>query len=286
MGSVDDADSRVEMFDRVLAGDGDDVDERAPEEPSRHRGWTVAMIATALCGVVGIAAGLMIGPPPDGPANVTPSASVPAADPSSVADTDDTVPPASSTTGITSLVSTTWVDGLATSTGIPRRALLAYTGASIAVESDHPGCGLGWNTLAGIGHVESDHGRINGSHLDESGVTSPSIIGIPLTGESTASIPDTDGGVLDGDAVWDRAVGPMQFIPGTWAEWASDGDGDGSADPQNIDDATLAAARYLCAIGGDLTDTSRWIAAVAAYNNTVEYNNRVADAAAFYASNS
>ncbi|RUR03674.1 hypothetical protein ELQ94_03190 [Labedella endophytica] len=249
------------------------------------------MISIGLLGVVVIAVGLLIGPSGRPPV----SASAPAPAPTTAAETDvsteesDPEPePADEDRGtdITTLVSATWVEELAASTGIPHRALLAYTGASVAVDQYYPGCGLGWNTLAGIGHVESDHGRIHGSALDASGVARPAIVGIPLTGETTASIPDTDGGALDGDAVWDRAVGPMQFIPGTWREWATDGDGDGVADPQNVDDASLAAARYLCAIGGDLTDPERWIAAVAGYNDTVEYNNRVADAASFYASHS
>ena len=185
--------------------------------------------------------------------------------------------------GITEAADPGWVDDVSAQTGIPPRALAAYAGASLQAATEYPGCGLGWNTLAGIGHVESHHGQINGSHLDSTGTATPAIIGIALTGHTTESIPDTDAGRLDGDTVWDRAVGPMQFIPTTWDEWGADGNGDGVKDPQNIDDSTLAAARYLCHIGGDLTQPDRWIAAIAAYNNTIEYNNSVADAAAHYA---
>ena len=46
------------------------------------------------------------------------------------------------------------------------------------------------------------------------------------------------------------AVGPLQFIPGTWRAWASDGNQDGRTDPQNLYDASLAAARKLCADAG------------------------------------
>jgi membrane-bound lytic murein transglycosylase B len=67
-------------------------------------------------------------------------------------------------------------------------------------------------------------------------------------------IGDTDGGAYDGDPVYDHAVGPMQFIPSTWRRWASDGNGDGRGDPNNIYDAALAAARYLCATGPMRTD--------------------------------
>jgi membrane-bound lytic murein transglycosylase B len=97
-----------------------------------------------------------------------------------------------------------------------------------------------------------------------------------------ARIRDTDGGVLDDDPEWDRAVGPMQFIPATWSQWAADGNGDGVHDPQQIDDAVLAAARYLCFAGGDLSIPGNWISAVTAYNHSIEYNNRVAEVADRY----
>ncbi len=65
-------------------------------------------------------------------------------------------------------------------------------------------------------------------------------------GNGFAVIEDTDNGVLDGNPRWDRAVGPMQFIPGTWAMWNRDGNGDGVIDPHNLYDATRSAAAYLC----------------------------------------
>ena len=74
----------------------------------------------------------------------------------------------------------------------------------------------------------------------------PPIFGIALDGGNTAEITDTDDGAIDGDAEFDRAVGPMQLIPQTWRNWHIDGGGDGVEDPQNIDDAALAAANYLC----------------------------------------
>ncbi|WP_308799352.1 lytic transglycosylase domain-containing protein [Agromyces silvae] len=178
-----------------------------------------------------------------------------------------------------------WVADVAERTAIPGRALAAYAGAAHRVRLEHPGCGLGWNTLAGIGLVESEHGRIDGARIGGDGVVTPPIIGIPLDGTRSDAIPDTDRGALDGDAVWDRAVGPMQFIPSTWAQWASDGDGDGVADPHQIDDAAFTAARYLCHDGADLTDPQGWIAAIASYNSSLDYNHRVAEAATRYAEN-
>jgi membrane-bound lytic murein transglycosylase B len=167
---------------------------------------------------------------------------------------------------------------------MPERALAAYAGAALWIDRTDRACGLGWNTLAAIGHVESEHGRMHGARILPDGEVSPSIIGIPLDGNGAIAIDDTDEGRLDGDANWDHAVGPMQFIPSTWATFAADGNGDGSGDVNNIDDAALAAARYLCQAGGDLSIAENWISAIAAYNPSMDYNTRVAEAADYFAS--
>ena len=72
-----------------------------------------------------------------------------------------------------------------------------------------------------------------------------------------------------------RAMGPMQFLPGTWSRYASDGDGDGKADVQNLFDSTLAAARYLCSGGLNLRDQSQVMAAILRYNNSMAYARNV-----------
>jgi membrane-bound lytic murein transglycosylase B len=134
-------------------------------------------------------------------------------------------------------------------------ALDAYRRAAATSAFVDPGCGIAWWALAGITRVESKHGTFGGSTLLYNGDTSQRIVGVPLDGaNNTALIGDSDGGTLDGDPVFDRAVGPMQFIPSTWRRWASDGNGDGVADPNNIYDAAAAAARYLCASGPMQTD--------------------------------
>ena len=134
--------------------------------------------------------------------------------------------------------------------GIPEVALRAYEAATASLAASDPGCALPWWLLAGIGRVESNHGRFAGAVLLEDGTSSPPVIGIPLDGrEGVALIRDSDDGLLDGDTTYDRAVGPMQFIPTTWAGWQSDGDGDGRADPHDVHDAALAAGRYLCGGG-------------------------------------
>lgn len=186
--------------------------------------------------------------------------------------------------GIADLVDEAWLLKAAEDSGIPERALRAYAGAEIAFRQDLPECRVDWATLAGIGYVESRHGTLRGGRIDGSGQQTPPIYGIPLDGTNSAEVPDTDGGELDGDDVWDRAVGPLQFIPSTWDYMGADGNRDGIADPQNIDDAALAAARYLCRVGADLGTAGNWIEAVHRYNRSLAYNNQVADATDRYRS--
>ncbi|GAB3173363.1 hypothetical protein GCM10027059_44240 [Myceligenerans halotolerans] len=185
---------------------------------------------------------------------------------------------------IAELARPAWLREVSESTEIPPRALAAYAGASLRLARTEPQCGLGWNTLAGIGAVESVHGSYGGARTDDDGTVSPPIIGIPLDGsEGVMEIRDTDGGELDGDPEWDRAVGPMQFIPTTWESYAQDGNLDGEADPHQIDDAVLTAARYLCRSGGDVTTDDGWTAALVTYNRSMSYAHEVADLAESYA---
>lgn len=46
------------------------------------------------------------------------------------------------------------------------------------------------------------------------------------------------------------ADGLAQFLPGTWAEYGVDGDGDGRADPRNPADAIETQAAYMCYLVG------------------------------------
>jgi membrane-bound lytic murein transglycosylase B len=179
-------------------------------------------------------------------------------------------------------VDSRWIDEVAHETGIGKRAVQAYATAALHIAAEQPTCGVGWNTIAGIGAVESGHGTYHGSRLDADGHPQPPIRGVALDGHGVAAVPDTDQGRWDGDTTWDRAIGPMQFIPSTWVAWAADGNDDGVKDPNQIDDAALAAARYLCA-SGPLTDVAGWRKALWSYNRSEQYAYSVATIADRYA---
>jgi len=159
-----------------------------------------------------------------------------------------------------------------TSSGIPVRTLQAYLAAAQITARLAPNCHLHWSLLAGIGRVETNHGRFGGATIGADGVVSPAILGPRLNGTNGfVFIRDQDDGRWDGDPHADRAMGPMQFIPGTWKMMASDADGDGRTNPQDVDDAALAAARYLCSGGTDVgTQQGRW-RAVFRYNHSNSY---------------
>ncbi|HEY1118422.1 MAG TPA: lytic transglycosylase domain-containing protein, partial [Acidimicrobiales bacterium] len=203
----------------------------------------------------------------EGPAQLTDGTSVPEEsidDPASLSD------PASveglnggNEAGIVSAASTN---------AIPAAALAAYQRAETVINSADKSCNITWQLIAAIGRVESNHGRFGGNVLNDDGVATPGIYGLPLNGKkNTQAISDTDAGVYDNDAKWDRAVGPMQFIPSTWQVVGVDADDDASRNPQDIDDSALAAAVYLCSGEGDLSTVVGQRAAVYRYNHSQSY---------------
>lgn len=239
--------------------------------PSRRWGRTVLGAAVAalaagalIAGVAQSAATTVAAPPVEAPA----PASTPAADPAEPSTTLRADP--------------AWTERIAAATGITPRALQAYATAALVVGREQPACGIGWNTLAGIGAIESAHGSHGGATLGDDGYSRPEIRGIPLDGTRSARIDDTDGGRMDGDARWDRAMGALQFIPDTWMRWGADADGDGTASPDQIDDAALSAARYLCA-AGEMSSVDGWRRAIFSYNNLESYVDDVAEVANTYA---
>ncbi|MFJ9637996.1 lytic transglycosylase domain-containing protein [Streptomyces sp. NPDC101178] len=164
--------------------------------------------------------------------------------------------------------------------GIPATVLTAYRNAERSLRRSDPGCRLPWQLLAAIGKVES--GQAAGGRVDARGTTLTPILGPALDGVGFALIRDTDDGVFDGDRTYDRAVGPMQFIPSTWVNWAKDGNGDGRKDPNNIYDAALAAGDYLCAGGRDLTVRADLDRAILSYNRSGAYLRTVLSWLEFY----
>ncbi|MGW2848698.1 lytic murein transglycosylase, partial [Streptomyces sp. NPDC001274] len=130
------------------------------------------------------------------------------------------------------------------------------------------------------GKVESGHA--GGGRVDARGTTLTPILGPVLNGDGFARIPDTDNGRYDGDRGYDRAVGPMQFIPSTWAHWGKDGNGDGRSDPNNVFDAALAAGSYLCAGSRDLSVKADLDRAALSYNHSDTYLRTVLSWLDFY----
>lgn len=160
----------------------------------------------------------------------------------------------------------------ASTSGIPSAALSAYQRGSQIINAADPTCNVPWELLAAIGRVESNHGQYDGNILGSDGVSSPGIFGPQLNGKNgTQAIADTDGGQLDKDSVYDRAVGPMQFIPSTWSSVKVDADSDGQRNPQDIDDAALASGVYLCSGSDDVSTRAGQESAVFRYNHSREY---------------
>ncbi|MFD4715349.1 lytic transglycosylase domain-containing protein [Streptomyces sp. NPDC058430] len=164
--------------------------------------------------------------------------------------------------------------------GIRPVMLSAYANAASRTIKLRPRCkGMRWSVLAGIGKVESNHAA--GRHIADDGAIIPRIIGARLNGSgaggNTSSFTDTDSGTWDDDTSYDRAVGPMQFLPSTWnGPTGQDGNGDGIKDPHNAFDAALGAAVYLCGNGrSDLSDDAQLRKAALRYNHAGWYADKV-----------
>ncbi|MYA41000.1 MAG: hypothetical protein F4Z31_04530 [Gemmatimonadetes bacterium] len=124
---------------------------------------------------------------------------------------------------------------------------------------------IDWRLVAAIAHIES--GDVRGRTIDAYGGVWPPVVGPMLDGtiEGLEVIADTDKGRYDGSADWDAAVGPVQFLPSNVAAFGIDATGDGVVDPQNVFDAAMSAAYYLC-----MTDSN-----IRAYNDSAEYEAAV-----------
>jgi membrane-bound lytic murein transglycosylase B len=166
---------------------------------------------------------------------------------------------------------------------IPDKATAAYQRAESVIADARPQCHLTWTVLAAVGRVESDHGRADGGVLGLGGRVDPPSHGPTLDGRSgRPQVSDTDAGVLDGLRTWDRTVGPLNFLPATWEVVGVDGDRDGHRDPQDIDDAALAAAVVLCGKHHDLATSADLATALAILNPAPGFAAAVTDVAEAY----
>jgi membrane-bound lytic murein transglycosylase B len=192
----------------------------------------------------------------------TPPTAIPGTEPAVAAATEPTGISVPIVPDLTDAAHLRLVGGLS----VPVILMAAYQQAVTAAPAS---CHLTLGLLAAIGQVES--GSLAGRTLTASHRAVPPVIGPALNGTGVAAIPDSDGGALDADTAWDHAVGPMQFLPGSWRTWGRDGDGDGIADPQDVEDAAAAAGALLCAAGGDLAVSGGLRRAILAYNRSSAY---------------
>lgn len=149
--------------------------------------------------------------------------------------------------------------GSLTGAGISPRLAEAYRAAAGRCP------GLDENLIAAVGGVETDHGSFAGARIDpQTGVVAPSIFGPPLNGtNNTAAMPIGPwSGWWGLSGPWQRAVGPMQFLPSTFDAYAADADGDGLTNPHDIDDAVATSAAYICANAGERVDGPEEVARI------------------------
>jgi len=128
---------------------------------------------------------------------------------------------------------------------IPELVFYAYRAAEMQLAIDSPECGLPWNLLAAVGRLNSGHA--DGGRTD-------------ILGTLTTPVVTPEG-----------LLGPMRLAPAVWEQYSADGNADGTADPQNIFDATLAAGARMCADGGNLREPDGEARAVASFDPSPDY---------------
>jgi len=112
-------------------------------------------------------------------------------------------------------------------------------------------CNISANILHAVGRAASNNGQLDGHQFDSAATLEPALFGQTGDGTQTnlAVLVDSDEGLIDGDVVWDRPVGPFQILPASWERYGFDANHDGLADPQNLWDAAASAANFLCEMG-------------------------------------
>jgi membrane-bound lytic murein transglycosylase B len=176
-----------------------------------------------------------------------------------------------------------WAAKVGPAAGIPDVAVEAYGYAQLMLAQQRPSCHIGWTTLAAIGEIESDHGRVGGAVLGPNGRSVPPINGPALDGKAGRPlVKDTDAGAFDGDSTYDHMMGPLHLLPSVWSIYRTDADNDGILDPYDIDDASAALAKLLCSGPDDMNTLAGWKAAVARYHAGDPYGTQVFKAADSY----
>ncbi|WP_245975910.1 NlpC/P60 family protein [Amycolatopsis palatopharyngis] len=163
-----------------------------------------------------------------------------------------------------------WVDEVAEWLDIPQQAMHAYAGATVALAEEQPECHLSWVTLAGIGKITTDHGRVDGGSVAKDGTMSAPIGTVAVQDFSDATISNPG------------AAGPLQLSPSVWQRWKHSATKGAEPNLQDIDDAALTAGHALCADGRDLEDGDSWLAAVSSLQDAPLFLHRVLATANVY----
>jgi hypothetical protein len=270
-----------EVSEPVEEGPADEepVDDRPPGAHRRGSGlWLPIVIFVALLAIAGLAGRFLV--PAGGPSEgaTLPSPVVSGSPGSGTTPTPEVpgIPPLPTPPPRPADALGAWAERISGVIDVPDVAVQAYGYAQLMLQQTDPSCRLTWTTLAGIAQVESTHGQAGGAELQAGGRSSPPIAGPLLDGRNgRALVRDTDAGAFDGDASYDRAMGPLRLMPTVWRAQAIDADADGILDPYDIDDASLAMARLLCSGTEDLSRLTGWTAAVERYKNTSGYARSV-----------
>ena len=157
---------------------------------------------------------------------------------------------------------------------IPEAALRAYAYAAWAV-AKQKNCNLGWPTLAALGESLSNHGRANDSQLGDDGTTTVPLRGLNLFDPAhPQEVADTDAGLFDGDPTKDIPIGPLQIMPSRWEQFNAAVEPDAKPNPDNINDASLTLAGFLCSVG-DPSTPDGWANGVQQINANPEFVKHV-----------
>jgi hypothetical protein len=248
------------------------VEDRPPVSHRRGAGlWLPVVIFVALLAIAAVVGRIIVpaGGPEAGAAPPTAVGSAPGSPQPSATPAVPGLPPLPTPPPRPADALAAWAQRIGNMINVPEVAIEAYGYAQLMLQQTDPGCHLSWTTLAGIGQVESTHGQAGGAVLEPGGRSSPPIAGPLLDGRNGRPlVRDTDAGAFDGDATFDRSMGPMRLVPTVWRAQAIDADADGILDPYDIDDASLALARLLCSGSEDLSKLTGWTASVERFRNT------------------